>query len=602
MNFSDKHENLPKHNRERPTHTQMFMSMFMMKVYASLLILSAGLAGFGFAQENEGPVVNLPGSRIQGLSAGGVETFFGLPYAESPAGLNRLKRPVKRTRPLGEFDATAIAPECPQGHFMATGYDHPWEKRSLNLTAEPEQPSRWNTAPDITTSEDCLTLTVQRPVGTEPGDDLPVLFMIHGYGFVMGVSSRYNATSFINYGVQNRLPFIFVTANYRMGAWGFMPGKQVLANKTANLGLHDQRMSLEWVSDNIAAFGGDPDKVTLWGHSAGGISVFNHLVINGGNASYGEGKLFRGAIMSSGSLLPADAPDARKGQEVYDAVVMDAGCKRKRDTLQCLRELSLPDFERAASSIPGIDAVETMRLQYIPRPDGDLIRHSPEKLVNDNMFLAVPMILGNQEDEGTLFAQAQTSVTSSKKISQYLRKHYFYHASKSQMGNFINTYSKKPYEGSPYRTGNDFEDWRGKKRFASVMGDVLFTIPRRIAMAFMAQSQPLLPLWGYQTSYNYRNGHGSPFGTAHGTFEGVVFGQGDFNTSYMTKSLRTYFINFMYNLDPNQGELEAEYWPKWTLDEPRLLWLNKTKNAYLMDTYRNRSYKFMKRKVDMFRF
>ncbi|KAL7790862.1 Alpha/Beta hydrolase protein [Trichoderma ceciliae] len=572
-----------------------------MKAYATLLILTTGLASFSFAQESDGPTVNLPGSQIQGVFADDVESFFGIPYAESPTGLNRLKRPVRRTRPLGVFDATTITPACPQGHFKATESDRPWEKRSLNFNRTAGTPVRWDTSPPVVTSEDCLTVTVQRPAGTKAGDNLPVLFMIHGYGFVMGVSSRYNATSFINFAVNNKQPFIFVTANYRMGAWGFLPGEQVMVNKTTNLGLRDQRMSIEWTSDNIAAFGGDPDKITLWGHSAGGVSVFDHLVINGGNASYNDRQLFRGAIMSSGSLVPADYANSPKCQEVYNAVVKAAGCQRKQDTLQCLRELSPSEFERATNSIPGITAVEALRLLYIPRPDGDLIRYSPEKLVNNSMFLAVPMILGNQEDEGTIFTQAQSSVNSGARLNQHLRKHYFHNAKKGQMRNFVKTYSKKPLDGSPYRTGNDFEDWLGKKRLASVIGDVLFILPRRLALAFVAASRPLVPLWGYQTSYNYRNGPSSIFGTSHGSFEAVVFGTGDHNSSYSTKSVRTYFINFVHNLDPNKGNTDFEFWPQWTIDEPRLLWFNKTKNAYLSDTYRNRSYKYMKRELDLFR-
>ncbi|RFU75367.1 hypothetical protein TARUN_6884 [Trichoderma arundinaceum] len=574
-----------------------------MKANANLLIIAAGLANFGFARESKAATVLLPGSEIQGVSADGVESFFGMPYAESPAGLNRLKRPVRRTRPLGVFDATAITPECPQGHFRATESDHPWQRRSLYPNRTNDAPVRWDTTPAVVASEDCLTVTVQRPAGIKAGDKLPVLFMINGYGFVMGMSSRYNATSFINFGVNNKQPFIFVTANYRLGAWGFLPGEQVMVNKTTNLGLHDQRMSMEWTSDNIEAFGGDPDKITLWGHSAGGVSVFDHLVINGGNATYKDRKkLFRGAIMSSGSLIPADYANSPKCQEVYNTIVRAAGCQRKQDTLQCLRELSPAEFERVTSTMPGINAVETMRLVYIPRPDGDLLRYSPEKLVGNSMFLAVPMILGNQEDEGTIFAQAQTSVNSGSRLNQYLRRNYFRHAKKSQMRDFVKTYSKKPYDGSPYRTGNDFEDWLGKKRLASVIGDILFILPRRLALAFVAQSQPLLPLWGYQASFNYRNGLSSPFGTSHGSFEAAVFGTGDYNSPYSTKSVRTYFLNFIYNLDPNKGNEDVEFWPQWTIDKPQLLWLNKTKNAYLTDTYRNRSYKYMKRELDLFRF
>lgn len=102
----------------------------------------------------------------------------------------------------------------------------------------------------------------------------------------LGWSSMYDGSSLVSHGVNINEPFIFVAVNYRVNGFGFMPGKEVLEDGASNLGLLDQRMGLEWVADNIAAFGGDPDKVTIWGESAGALSVADQMVLYGGDNKY----------------------------------------------------------------------------------------------------------------------------------------------------------------------------------------------------------------------------------------------------------------------------------------------------------------------------
>ncbi|CRK15376.1 hypothetical protein BN1723_017425, partial [Verticillium longisporum] len=123
----------------------------------------------------------------------------------------------------------------------------------------------------LTQSPDILAAT-GKPEGTKADAKLPVLYWIFGGGFQLGWSSMYDGTGLINHGVDLKKPFIFVAVNYRVAGFGFMPGKEILADGSSNLGLLDQRMGLEWVADNIASFGGDPSKVTIWGESAGAIS------------------------------------------------------------------------------------------------------------------------------------------------------------------------------------------------------------------------------------------------------------------------------------------------------------------------------------------
>lgn len=151
----------------------------------------------------------------------------------------------------------------------------------------------------------------------------------------------YDGTSIVADSVAQGKPVIFVAVNYRVGGFGFMPGKEILADGSANLGLLDQRLGLQWVADNIAAFGGDPSKVTIWGESAGAISVMDQMLLYNGDHTYKGKPLFRGGIMNSGSIVPADPVDCPKGQLIYDTVcpgfnilyfllIQNTGCKECR--------------------------------------------------------------------------------------------------------------------------------------------------------------------------------------------------------------------------------------------------------------------------------
>jgi carboxylesterase type B len=109
-----------------------------------------------------------------------------------------------------------------------------------------------------------------------------------------------------------------------------MPGKKILEDGSANLGLLDQRLGLQWVADNIESFGGDPEKVTIWGESAGALSVLDQMVLYDGDNTYKGKPLFRGAIMNSGTVIPADPVDGTKGEAVYNKVSIPQSTKFPR--------------------------------------------------------------------------------------------------------------------------------------------------------------------------------------------------------------------------------------------------------------------------------
>ncbi|PHH91192.1 hypothetical protein CDD83_1378 [Cordyceps sp. RAO-2017] len=514
------------------------------------------------------------GGSLIGRSLLGVDTFSAIPYADPPVGPLRLRPPRRLSTKLGKKAVLGPAPGCPQMYVSNNKKDFLSSILSEVLKLPLLKP--------INGQEDCLTVTVQRPAGTAAGDKLPVFYWIYGGAFQLGATNTYDASHFLNAGVNQDQPFIFVAVNYRVGAFGFLAGREILKDGSANLGLLDQRMGLEWVSDNIEAFGGDPTKVTIWGESAGAISVFNQMVMYGGNATYKDKPLFRGAIMNSGGILPANPVDSPKAQATFDTVARHAGCGAAHDVLDCLRKVPYETFFKAANSVPGILSYDALALPYLPRPDGSVLRGSPDALLKAGKYYPIPMIIGDQEDEGTLFALLMGRLHTTDQIVDRLSRDFFPNATKRELTDFVDLYSYSLTEGSPFRTGIFNEFYFGYKRLAAIVGDLVFNLTRRLALGMAIKGNPNVAAWSYLASYNY----GLPFlGTFHGSDLLRLFY--DVVPDYATESWRTYYLNFAYNLDPNVGVGGYREWPLWT-DNRELMWFETSfSTSILKDDFRS---------------
>ncbi|KAK0648344.1 Alpha/Beta hydrolase protein [Cercophora newfieldiana] len=539
------------------------------------------------------PTVTISTGNVVGKSRLATEVFNGIPYALPPVGNQRLKPPVRLTSSFGTLDAGGTPNACPQ--FFADTSSNDFIAKVLDtITGLPFFQSV------LKVSEDCLTVNVIRPVGTKAGDKLPVLFWIFGGGFELGWTSMYEGGPIVSAADSMGKPYVFVAVNYRTGGFGFLPGKEVLKDGASNLGLLDQRMGLEWVADNIAAFGGDPDKVTIWGESAGAISVFDQMALYDGNNKYNGKPLFRGAIMNSGSIVPADPVDCPKGQVVYDTVVKAAGCSAAADTLQCLRELPYDKYLRAANSVPAILSYNSVALSYLPRPDGRVLTDSPDRLVPSKKYTAVPMIIGDQEDEGTLFSLFQSNITTTPKLISYLSTIFFHGATNAQMTALVNTYDDSILAGSPFRTGLFNEVYPGFKRLAAILGDLVFTLSRRVFLTETLKANPSVPSWSYLSSYGY----GTPIlGTFHGgdilqVFYGLL-------PNHASKSIHSFYANFIYNLDPNDssggknsiGTKVLLNWPQWSKSNYLMNFFD-NRSSYLKDDFRSKSYNWIASNLD----
>ncbi|KAF7946947.1 uncharacterized protein EAE97_004196 [Botrytis byssoidea] len=537
------------------------------------------------------PTVQISHAKIIGSSTLGIDTFKGIPYAQPPTGSLRLKPPKSITRNLGTIQATSVPTACPQG--SASG----------------------------PVGEDCLTLNIQRPSNITRHSKLPVLFWIYGGAFAGGSTQSFDATQLLRTSISSSQPFIYVAVNYRLGGFGFLAGSEILRDGSSNLGLLDQRLGLQWVADNIASFGGDPDKVTIWGESAGSISVFDQMALYGGQYHYKNKPLFRGAIMDSGSITPAQTVDSPRAQAVYDQVVLAGGCQNSTHTLKCLRALPYETFLAATLAPPSYTSYTSLALSYLPRPDhkNGVLPASPEILASHGQFAPVPFIIGDQEDEGTYFALVQTNLTTTSLLTSYLQTIFFPTAPPSKIASLVAAYPDDPSAGSPFNTGTNWNIYPQYKRLAALLGDIVFTLSRRLFLSYSSRIHPNVKIYSYLSSYGY----GTPIlGTYHGSDIGIVYGQ---SLGFPQQSIQKYYLNFLYTLDPNRAANHDGYgsgsdthnshpstnitantntnttqtptWPPWTPQTKQLLNFQAAQNILITDDFRQEQYEVLKKIV-----
>lgn len=524
----------------------------------------------------------LPDATIVGVDLGAVEQFEGIPFGQPPVGQLRLNapRPLNPDQSLGTINAVALGPTCPQ-NLLDTNFADGLPQAALGVLLNTPL---FQQVGNI--DEDCLYLNIYRPAGIDASAKLPVLYWMHGGGFTMGFGFPSEGVPFVADSIAKGKPIIFVAVEYRVGGFGFLGGREVMEAGVGNLGLLDQRLGMQWVADNIEAFGGDPDKVTIWGESAGSISVFDHLVLYDGDNTYKGKPLFRAGIMNSGSLVPADPVDCEKAQIVYDHIVEKAECSGASDTLQCLRDADYQTLLWATTDVPTFLSYSSIALQYMPRPDGVVMTQSPEFLIEQGKFAKVPIIIGDEEDEGTLWSLVQSNLTTTDQVADYLQTWFFHHSTFEQMQEYVGTYQTITEDGSPFRTGL-LNNWYPQfKRLAAILGDLAFTLSRRYFLDSRHAAAPELPAWSYMSSYFY----GVPIlGSVHGgDIFHIVF---SVPYDYATHTMHEYYLSFITDLDPNSNN-DAPEWPQYHESE-QLLNLYATYQQFITDDFRADSYEWI---------
>ena len=455
---------------------------------------------------------------LAGRDSAGVRAFKGVPYAAPPVGALRWRPTQPAEHWAGARDAGAYGPMCPQTDRLV---------RSYGGTMEP-------------TSEDCLTLNVWT-AARDSAAKRPVMVWIHGGSFTHGSgrTAIYDGTRLALEGA------VVVTFNYRLGPLGFLAHPALSAESpqhaSGNYAFYDQVAVLQWVRRNIAAFGGDADRVTIFGESAGAFSVGFHL------ASPMSRGLFHRAIMESGSGLrdvtPLRAPSdsARSAERSGIAFGRLLGVDGGADAAARLRAISADSIVRMSADVRAEGLGETV--------DGVFLTEQPMVSFARGRYARVPVIVGTNANESTILVR-QLPVSTPDQFEALVQKTYGRAAPA-----LLPLY---PTDGA---TGT-------VRAYRDLWTDAVFAAPARATARTLSAAG--VPAWRYYYTRVGGGMTGLAIGAFHASEIPFVFGALAVKSplwgttaydSTLSDAMRGYWIQFAATGDPNGGPRPE--WPRY---------------------------------------
>jgi para-nitrobenzyl esterase len=479
----------------------------LLALSATLLWVGCGSDDDGGTAIQQGTLIEIADGMVQGEIDGGSRRFLGIPFAAPPVGDLRWRPPQPVVPWSGVLEADTLSDACAQEDALTT---------------------------PASESEDCLYLNVWTP-DPAPSSPLPVMFWIHGGGNTSGSTGDqiplgvgglfYNGRP-----LAEMRDVVVVTTNYRLNLFGFFSHPALAAEDpdypySGNQALLDQRAALLWVRDNIEAFGGDPDNVTIFGESAGSWNVCSHV------ASPLSRGLFHRAISQSGGCTFRQSTDAEARQQSSE-LIAEVGCDTAPDPLACLRALPVSDLLPLSGGF-GVNV------------DGGFLPDQPRAIFDDGDYAKVPYILGSNSDEGTLFVLGQPPVESEEEYRARLEAMFGDRAGEAEA----------LYPVSDFDSPND--------AWVRIVGDSglvcgTYDAARRAAAGGA-------PVYMYNFARPVLTDVLPSLGATHGAEIAFVFGSAESPSPEDTaigQSMQGYWTRFARTGDPNgDGALE---WPRYS--------------------------------------
>lgn len=459
--------------------------------------------------------VKVEGGKISGTSKDGIRNYKGIPFAFPPVGDLRWKppQPAKAWEDTRKCDK--FGPSCPQ-------------PKQLVFSGVGENQ----------TSEDCLYLNVWTPA-KKPDEKLAVMVWIHGGGYTTGAGSMptYDGTNFAKQGV------VLVTINYRLGPFGFLShpllSKESEKGVSGNFGLLDMICALQWVKKNIAAFGGNPDCVTIFGESAGASAVTALMV-----CPLAKG-LFQRVISESG--VAAGFPTLNAAESSGARIAKKLAC----ETLEDLRKKSADEILEAANPAQGLFGKyeDSSRNKFGPNIDGWLITDEPAKLYEAGKFHGVSFMAGSNADEGNIFLK-QLRLRTSKDYERLVK----------------GIFGKDSEEVLQMFPASDDEVENAANKLVSMQA---FNAPARAAARYVPGS------YLYHFTKVPPEARFLKLGAYHAAEIPYVFGNLSTKFRYpqndksLSKTMIAAWVQFAKTGDPNGGDLPK--WPKYSAESDECL-------------------------------